>query len=89
MEITRYFAWYECGKNIIAFATEDNIFDDCLNGEYLDYSEISELMDIFEDTGELCEDYLIATDVPLQNIDNELLSRGMIKDPRIRNIGWG
>jgi hypothetical protein len=86
-----FYAWYDnySKMNIIAFGTEENILNDCLTSEDLDWNEISDLKDFFNDTGELCEDYLISTDISLNEIDSELISRGFIKDERLENVGWG
>ena len=59
----KYFAWLDkyCETNIIAFGTDDEIENDELTGEDLDYEEFTELQDLFNDDGSLCEDYLIST----------------------------
>lgn len=96
-----YFAWAdsETGMNTIAFGTEENINDDCLNWDYFDEDywdgsspspyEISDMGKYFNDDGGLCEDYLISTETSLEDIDNKLLKEGYVKDARLKNIGWG
>lgn len=88
---TFFFAWYDKDSdfNIIAFGTQDEIANDCLTGEDLDYDEISDIKEFFDDSGSLCEDYLISTYIPLTEINKELTSRGFIKDKRLKNTRWG
>ena len=89
---TLFFSWLdeESGLNFVAFATEVEIENDCLTGEWIDdFTLIASMKELLEDDGSLCEDYLISTDVPLNVIDEELEKRGFIKDKRIKNIGWG
>jgi len=87
----RYFAWFDedANMNIIAFGTEDEIINDRLTGEDLDYDEISGLKDIFDDDESFGEDYLISTETSLSDIDIELIARGFVKDKRLKNVGWG
>lgn len=96
-ELPKYFAWFDVdsNSNIIAFATENEIIDDCLCGDiFVDLSEegfdiFTDLKNIFDDSEIFGEDYLISTNTSLNDIDTELIKRGFIKDKRIKNIGWG
>ena len=57
-------------------------------GDYLDYDEMGHFRDIFDDTGVLCEDYLITSYCSIDDINKELLNFGYIQDERLKNIGW-
>lgn len=91
MNTVHFFAWpdEDTDMNTIAFGTEDEIVNDRLCSENLDWDDISELKDLFNDDGSLCEDYLISTETPIDVIDKELISRGYTKDARLKNVGWG
>lgn len=87
----RYYAKYDetTDTNVIVFGTIAEIKDDTVTGEDLNYDEISALKDLFEDSEEFGEDYIISTDIPLSEIDAKLLQFGYTKDSRLKNIGWG
>lgn len=80
--------------NIIVFATEDevNSYDEdtgdiLITGEHL-YID-NDLHELFDDTGMLCEEYLIHTMIPIASIRCELESRGYIWNDTLINAGWG
>lgn len=85
----------DCEGLLIIFATQEEIVEDCINGEFHDEGNINgDPYELLEDTGSMCEDYLIESrkytkksDIPIVKILLEQM--GFIEDKRIKDCGWG
>lgn len=73
--------------NIIILATDDEIKDECITGEYHNF-DTTPLTNLFEDTGYMCECYLIHTLKTKDEIKSKMNEFGFAYDKKIKECGW-
>jgi len=97
--MTKYIAkWDEDTESVIViFGTDEEILEDCLQGnegEFEDEYELGIISEQLEDAGSLCEGYLI--DSKYKNKNDVVTVEGIVeqfdcfkKDVRLLDCGWG
>ena len=84
----------ECTGLVVTFGTEEEIQEDQLEGEGIEYGEFQHLQEKLDDTGELCEDYLIVsnkykTKADIPTVKGLCEQYGFIENKALDACGWG